>query len=241
MKFLHLSDFHLGKVIAGQDISLSIKRALDKSIEIMKEEKITVCVVSGDIFNEPTSEIGKSVFAYYLNELIQNRIYGLFIFGNHDKLENISFLNLDDLKKKNIYIATSVDYVLNPIKIEDTCFYLLPYCGKKEIQKLCPELKNDCKANDCFAYLFNQKLNISNDKKNVLVCHRTVKDIDTDNTFKKFNYVALGHVHDTKNVNQYVRYAGSIIKFDIKKLTSERKFTIVDTNGPIIAERKYTI
>lgn len=240
MKFLHLSDFHLGKVISGQDISLSIEKGLDKSIEFMNKENIKTFVMSGDIFNEDPTLLGKEVFKRYIDKLIKNKITGLFIFGNHDKLENISY-DLDELKRNNIYIVTSVDKFLTPIKIDEVNFYLLPYSGKKEIRTLCPELESDVKVNEAFSYLFNKKMNIDDNEKNVLVYHNSIKKFDVSEVFKHFDYVAMGHIHHIENVSKNVRYSGSIIEFNLRKLTSARKFTIVDTDGFKIIEKEYSI
>lgn len=241
MKFLHLSDFHLGKVIKGVDISHSISLALNKSIDVMKENNIDLVVVSGDMFNEDATEEGKKVFKDYLDKLISNNLKAIMIFGNHDKLENISSLDLNELKKKNIFISSQVLDVLSPIKVEDTNFYPLINCDKDEIRKICTELKSTVKSKDCYNYLFNQKLNINEKENNVLLFHRTVKDLDVFNTFKKFDYVALGHVHSTTSITDKVRYAGSIVEFDLKKLNNKRVFTIVDTNTFMISEIKYNI
>lgn len=240
MKFLHLSDFHIGKVISGEDISPSIEKGLDQSIKVMEEENIKTLVMSGDIFNEDPTTLGKEVFKSYIDKLIKNKITGLFIFGNHDKLENIPF-DLEDLKRKNIYIVTSLNDFLTPIKIDDVNFYLLPYCSKKEIKKLCPELSSDIKANDAFSYLLNKKLKIDDNDKNVLVYHNSIKKLDVNDVFKHFDYVALGHIHHIENVTENIRYSGSIIEFNLRKLTSPRKFTIVDTDNFKVIEKEYSI
>lgn len=48
------------------------------------------------------------------------------VFSNHDKKENISSLDLNELKEINIFIATSVLNIFNPIEIGDTNFCTLP-------------------------------------------------------------------------------------------------------------------
>lgn len=244
MKFLHLSDFHLGKVKEGVDITNSISKALDKSIDVMKNNNINLVVVTGDMFNEDATSEGKKVFKEYLEKLSSNNLQAIMIFGNHDKMENISSLDLNELRKKNIFIATSVLDVLNPIKIGDTNFYTLPWCGKKEVQSICNELKSSCSSNECFLYLFNEKLNINEEENNVLLFHTIAKKLDVNEVFKKFNYVGLGHDHHTINVNgnEKVRYAGSIIDFSaLNKIHKERVFTIVDTEHFNISEIKYSI
>ncbi len=79
-------------------------------------------------------------------------------------------------------------------------------------------------------------------ENNVLLFH--TKSNNISEIFKKFNYVGLGHIHSTTNVNGNgkIRYTGSIVDFNnLNKLNSERVFTIIDTETFKISEIKYSI
>ena len=229
MKFLHLSDLHLGKVVEKRkEISREAKKALERSLLFMAKEGISTVIISGDLFNEPTSDEGKKVFAWYIEELIKRGYTALMIFGNHDKAENLDF-DLEDLKKKRIFIATKIEDALHPISVEDCDFYLLPYVSKKDIKRVLGKGVDSLGASDSFACLF-ASLPVDKSRKNVLLMHRTVKDLDLDKVFAPFDYCALGHVHSLLGVSPKARYAGSLLEFKLNKLDKERKYTVVTTD-----------
>ena len=85
MKFIHLSDLHLGKRI--DDFSLIDDQAdiLVKILNIVKEEKPDGIIIAGDVYDRsiPTEEAIK-LWDSFLNSLVcdGNKVYA--ISGSHD-------------------------------------------------------------------------------------------------------------------------------------------------------------
>ena len=49
MKILHLADLHLGKILQEQSLIEDQEYMLRKIINIIKEEKVKIVLISGDI------------------------------------------------------------------------------------------------------------------------------------------------------------------------------------------------
>lgn len=70
------------------------------------------------------------------------------VFSNHDKKENISSLDLNELKEINIFIATSVLNILTLLRLAILISVLCLSVVKKEIIKIYKELKSSSISNE---------------------------------------------------------------------------------------------
>ncbi|HRM03041.1 MAG TPA: exonuclease subunit SbcD, partial [Anaerostipes hadrus] len=106
MKILHLGDLHLGKRVNEISMIEDQKFILDQIVTLVKEEKIDVILLCGDIYDKaiPTIE-AIHLLDEFLEELSDLKVKVLMISGNHDSSERLSFgRNL--FKRSNLYIAS---------------------------------------------------------------------------------------------------------------------------------------
>ena len=104
MKILHLGDLHLGKRVNEISMIEDQKFILDQIVTLVKEEKIDVILLCGDIYDKaiPTIE-AIHLLDEFLEELSDLKVKVLMISGNHDSSERLSFgRNL--FKRSNLYI-----------------------------------------------------------------------------------------------------------------------------------------
>jgi DNA repair protein SbcD/Mre11 len=85
MRFLHTSDWHVGKRLRSHDRDTEYAAALAEVLDIAKREAVDCLLVAGDIFDSvaPPPEAERIVFDF-LRELIGARIPAVIIAGNHD-------------------------------------------------------------------------------------------------------------------------------------------------------------
>lgn len=123
MKFVHVSDIHLGKklkTIRG-DLELDFCSALKQIKEIIDEVRPNFVFICGDVFHHKNHSA--DVEEMFIEFLIRIYDYVDFIFiisGNHDnekRLYNFSLFNKFLSKGQKIFIYTSVD-LMNDIKDE---------------------------------------------------------------------------------------------------------------------------
>ena len=93
MKILHLGDLHLGKRVNEISMIEDQKFILDQIVTLVKEEKIDVILICGDIYDKaiPTIE-AIHLLDEFLEELSDLKVKVLMISGNHDSLEE-TYLN----------------------------------------------------------------------------------------------------------------------------------------------------
>lgn len=253
MKFIHLADLHLGKIIYSRnliDIQIDL---LHQVTAYMNDKQIDVLVIAGDIYDRAVAS-QESVAA--LNEfldLLINRYHKkvLMISGNHDSNERLNFAS-SLLKSKGLYIVSFVQKEMKPIEIDGVRFYLLPFFKPSYIRYLFDQ--DDLKTyQEAFAYYLSQQ-KIDHCQPNVLVTHQFIAGnkevirseseviltvggseiIDVD-LVKDFDYVALGHIHASQKIKyDHVRYAGSLMKYSFDEVNQQKGMTEVTIeNGQV--------
>jgi exonuclease SbcD len=85
MRFLHTSDWHVGKQLRFVKRDDEYAAALEEVLDIAKQERIDCLLVAGDIFDSvaPPPEAERIVFEFF-RELIGANIPAVIIGGNHD-------------------------------------------------------------------------------------------------------------------------------------------------------------
>ena len=92
MKFMHLSDLHLGKRVNGYSMLEDQKYILIKIINIIDEQKPQAVIIAGDVYDKPVpSAEAVQLFDDFLYKLTERSLQVIVISGNHDSPERIAF------------------------------------------------------------------------------------------------------------------------------------------------------
>ena len=92
MKFVHLSDLHLGKRVNEFPMIEDQRYILGKITEIIKEEKPQAVLIAGDVYDKPVpSAEAVELFDDFISELAEMELEVFIISGNHDSAERLSF------------------------------------------------------------------------------------------------------------------------------------------------------
>src|SRR5262245_9065032 len=85
MKFLHTSDWHVGRTIRNRSRMDEHRAVFAEIIDIAKQEQVDSVLITGDIFHErrPSLE-AQELVAETLAELARQQIPTVVIPGNHD-------------------------------------------------------------------------------------------------------------------------------------------------------------
>ncbi|MEG2310407.1 MAG: exonuclease subunit SbcD [Clostridia bacterium] len=131
MKFIHLSDMHLGKVVLEQNMIEDQQYILDQIIEFTKNENIDSVLISGDIYDRGIPPIeAVNMLDNFLTCLINDNKKVFIISGNHDSKDRLNFASCM-LHEKGLYIESKFQGKLACHKVFDEygCIniYMLPY------------------------------------------------------------------------------------------------------------------
>ena len=245
MRFLHLSDLHIGKRVHNFSMLEDQKYILDQILGIADEENVTGVIIAGDVYDKPVpSAEAVSLFDEFLVQLAERELDVFVISGNHDSPERIAF-GEKLMRHKKVYLSPVYNGKIEPICLNDEFgtvkVFLLPFIKPVHVRHFLEEEVSDyTEALSCAISL----MDISQDERNVLVCHQFVtgagrsesEEISVgglDNVdatvFEPFDYVALGHIHGPQNIgSERIRYCGTPLKYSFSEAEHKKSVTIVE-------------
>lgn len=249
MRFLHTADWHIGKTLNGFSL-LNDQRELFKQIErVAKAERVDAIVIAGDLYD---SSIPNETAVRVLNGMLKqlnliDKFPVLAISGNHDSAPRLS-TGADWFSFQNFFLQTSLEGAFNPVVLEDTQFFLLPFFGIQTVRNYFndPKIKNVDLAMQ--RIVAEMEKSFVPDKKHVLIAHffaagsKRTADSETlievgglspvsTKTLAPFDYVALGHLHNKNALHdERIKYSGSPMKFSVSEAKQEKGMWLVDTD-----------
>ena len=92
MRFLHISDLHIGKRVNGISMIEDQVHILGQIAEIAREREVDALVIAGDIYDKasPSAE-AVTVFDAFLTQVARQGVRVLAVPGNHDSSERIAY------------------------------------------------------------------------------------------------------------------------------------------------------
>ncbi|EPV1124014.1 exonuclease SbcCD subunit D [Vibrio harveyi] len=260
MKFIHTSDWHLGRQFHNVSLLDDQQAVLDQLIQYIENNPVDAVVVAGDIYDR---SVPPTIAIELLNKVVK-RICGelntpmILISGNHDGAERLGF-GSEQMKNAGLHIISNFEDMLNPVVIEtesagQVAFYGMPYNDPEQVRFAYQEpVSTHDQAHKLLAEKITEQF--QSEQRNVLVSHCFVdgaieseserplsiggSDRVSHEHFLNFDYVALGHLHQPqKKGEEYIRYSGSLMKYSFGEQNQKKGFTLVeiDQNGFVSAE-----
>ena len=250
MKFIHLSDLHLGKRVNEFSMLEDQEFILKEIINIIDEQKPNGVIIAGDVYDKsvPSAE-AVELFDNFLVSLVKRNLSVFVISGNHDSAERIAFGGRI-MTKSGIYMSPVYSGSIEPITLTDDFgdinVYMLPFVKPSHIKRFFPEKEIDSYTDAIKTAI--ESMNIDSSKRNILITHQFVtgavrtesEDISvggSDNVdatvFKDFDYVALGHIHKSQKCGggEYIRYCGTPLKYSFSEANDKKSLTVIDVKN----------
>lgn len=251
MKFLHISDLHLGRKLANLSLIDDQEYIINQILDIAKKNQVGAFLVAGDIYDRgvPPVEATK-ILNYFLEETLKLDISVYMIGGNHDSIERLSFGG-EIFKYKNIYICHRYDGKIQKEPVFDEFgninIYLMPFVTPIDIRLAHKnqDFDNLSSLTDYFNLALNST-NIDSSQRNILISHQLItatpkdkedfidyvggtENIDAHIFGNLFDYIALGHVHKPYwIVKNKIKYSGAILQYSIDESENKNSVTIID-------------
>ena len=246
MRFIHLSDLHLGKRVNEISMLEDQKFVLAQVISVIDQYKPEAVIIAGDVYDKSVPSVeAVTLFDDFLSKCSQRRIAVLIISGNHDSPERVSF-GKRLMEKSGIYISPVYDGQINPVTMYDeegpVNFYLLPYIRPKEVRRFFED--RDINSYNDAVKLAVDSMNINKAERNVIVSHQFVTGAVTSDSeeisvggldnidaaiYADFDYAALGHIHGPQSIRkETIRYCGTLLKYSLSEEKQNKSITLVD-------------
>ena len=246
MKFVHLSDLHLGKRVNEFSMIEDQAYILTKILGIIREERPDGVLIAGDIYDKSVPSVeAVSLFDDFLKQLSRQQTQVFIISGIHYSPERLGFAS-ELIALSGIHIAPAYDGMVCPVSLEDgygtVNVYMLPFIKPVHVRSAFPEEKAESYTEAVSAAIAH--MDIREGERNILIAHQFVtgaarcesEDISVgglDNVdasvFDAFDYVALGHIHGSQQIGrESVRYCGTPLKYSFSEAKQCKSVTVAE-------------
>ncbi len=246
MKFIHLSDLHLGKRVNEFSMIEDQAYILKKILGIIRDEEPDGVLIAGDIYDKSIPSVeAVGLFDDFLKRLAGQKVQVFIISGNHDSPERLAF-GAELIKLSGIHISPAYSGRVEPISLKDNYgavhIYMLPFIKPGHVRSVFPEETVESYTDAVRAAISH--MDIQESERNILVTHQFVtgaqrsdsEDIcvgGADNVdvsvFDGFDYVALGHIHGPQSAGrESARYCGTPLKYSFSEANHHKSATILE-------------
>jgi len=244
MKFMHLSDLHIGKRVNEYSMLEDQEYILNQIVEIMDDENPDGVIIAGDVYDKavPSAE-AIALFDDFLVKLSKRDVDTFIISGNHDSPERIAFGGRI-MEHSRIYVSPVYDGNIKPIELEDEYgkinVWMLPFIKPVHVRKF-NEDTDIISYTDAIRVAISS-LDINRQERNIMITHQFVTGAErteseeisvggTDNVdvsvFDVFDYTALGHLHRPQSCkSEKVRYSGTPLKYSFSEVKDKKSVTV---------------
>ncbi|MCI3221701.1 exonuclease SbcCD subunit D [Streptomyces sp. NP-1717] len=261
MRFLHTSDWHLGRSFHRVSLLDAQAAFLDHLVATALAHEVDAVLVAGDVYDRAVPPLSAvELFDRALHRLAEARVPTVMISGNHDSARRLG-VGAGLIDHAGIHLRTDPARCATPVVLPDAhgdvAFYGLPYLEPALVRD---EFKADKAGHEAVltAALDRVRADLAarpEGTRSVVLAHAFVaggaaSDSERDitvggvsavpaGTFDGVDYVALGHLHGSQTLTERVRYSGSPLAYSFSETDHRKTMWLVDLGpgGEVHAER----
>lgn len=246
MKFIHLSDLHLGKRLNEFSLIDDQRYILNEILKIIKDEKPDAVMIAGDIYDKsiPSTE-AVELFDDFVFNLSKLKAQIFIISGNHDSPERLAF-GSRLMDKTGVHMSPVYDGDIKPYTMKDKYgeinIFMLPFIKPIQVKRFFPDEGINSYTDGVNVAIKHMKIDTS--QRNILIAHQFVTgakrseseelsvgglDNVDSSVFADFDYVALGHIHSPQKVSSdKIYYSGTPLKYSFSESSDIKSVAVVE-------------
>ena len=252
MKFIHLSDLHLGKTLGDFDLIDDQHYILEQVLDLIRREAAEAVLIPGDVYDRAVpSEAATRLLDWFLERLAEAGVQTFMISGNHDSDERLHY-GSGLFEASRIFIAARYDGRLYRKTVTDAYgeidVYLLPFVKASQVKHFRKDA--EIASYDDAVREVLKDVDPDESRRKIIVAHQFVAGKSLDpalggsegagvqtvgavekigcDAFDLFDYAALGHIHAPQKVGrEEVRYAGSPLKYSLAEVDNDKSVPVV--------------
>ncbi|MGQ4723833.1 exonuclease SbcCD subunit D C-terminal domain-containing protein [Streptomyces tunisiensis] len=261
MRFLHTSDWHLGRSFHRAGMLGAQAEFIGHLVSTVREREVDAVVVSGDVYDRAVPPLSAvELFDDALHRLAGLGVPTVMISGNHDSARRLG-VGAGLMGRAGIHLRTEPSACGTPVLLPDAhgdvAFYGLPYlepalvrdefgverAGHETVLAAAMErVRADLAARPAgtrsvvLAHAFVTGGEPSDSERDIAV--GGVASVPAA-VFEGVDYVALGHLHGCQTLTDRVRYSGSPLPYSFSEAGHRKSMWLVDlaADGSVTAER----
>ena len=260
MKFIHISDLHIGKRVNERSLIDEQTHILNQICDITDAQRPDAVLIAGDVYDKAVPS-GEAVLLFddFLTRISSLCGHIFIISGNHDSAERMAF-GARLMHRSGIHLSPLYNGSTVPVTLTDEYgaidFYMLPYIRPASVRHFLPdEEKGDIRSYDDAVRKAVEMMEVDQTRRNVLITHQFVtgalrsesEDVNVgglDNVdasaFDIFDYTALGHLHRPQDCgDKRIRYSGSPLKYSFSEVNGSKTVSLITLKEKGSIEREF--
>jgi exonuclease SbcD len=253
MRFLHTSDWHLGRSFHREDMLGAQARHVDHLVETVRAEGVDAVLVSGDLYDRALPPVDAVALCdEALKRLAAEKVQVVIISGNHDSAQRLGF-GSGLMDASGVHLRSDPQSVGAPVVLGDgTAVYGIPYLEPEVVRSRweLPERGHTAALTEAMARVRADLA--TRGGRSVVLAHAFVtggaaseseRDISVGgvasvpmSVFDGVDYVALGHLHGRQCMSETVRYSGSPLAYSFSEEHQVKGAWLVDLGETVRAE-----
>jgi exonuclease SbcD len=246
LKFFHLSDLHLGKLVHEFSMLEEQEYILAQILDCARAERPDAVLIAGDVFDRSVAPADAlRVLDDFLVGLAGLGVRVFIIAGNHDSAERLAFA-ARLMAPSGIHIAPAYEGQVACHTMEDAFgevdICLMPFLRPAMVRRHFPE-ERIASWTDAVRVALSGLMPRPGVRR-VLLAHQFITGGQTceseefsvggaDNVdaavFSEFDYVALGHLHGPQAIGRPgLRYCGSPLKYSFSEVNHQKTLSVVE-------------
>lgn len=259
VRFLHTSDWHVGRTFHGADLLAEQAAVLDHLADLVAAEAVDVVLVSGDVYDRavPSAE-AVQVANRALARLREAGAQLVLTSGNHDSAPRLGAFG-DFAAAGGLHLRTTIARIADPVLLRDehgpVAVYGIPYLEPEPARHALgvPEAKgHNGVLTEAMRRIREDLRGRERGTRSVVLAHAFVtggQGTDSERTiavggveqvsgdvFAGVDYVALGHLHGPQTLAEHLRYSGSPLAYSFSEAQQRKSVWLVDFDANGLAE-----
>ena len=264
MKIIHTADWHIGQTFFDYDRKTEHIRFLEWLKKQIRELRIDLLLVAGDVFDSPNpSAESQRIYYHFLRDItVENPdLQIIIIAGNHDSAARLEAPN-PLLESMNVSVRGVIkrtnegeidfNHLIIPLNKGGYCL-AVPYLRQGDypdagtyaqgVQKMYETLYERIKEKNepviAMGHLQATGSEISENDHSERTIIGGLECVSPDSFAKETDYTALGHLHRAQRVSgrENVRYSGSPLPMSFAERNNKQGVTFIEITGSTNIER----
>ncbi|MCX4529068.1 MULTISPECIES: exonuclease SbcCD subunit D [unclassified Streptomyces] len=262
MKFLHTSDWHLGRAFHRVNLLGAQAAFIDHLVETVREHEVDAVLVAGDVYDRAVPPLpAVELFDQALHRLADLGVPTVMISGNHDSARRLG-VGAGLIDRAGIHLRTDPAGCADPVVLADVhgevALYGLPYLEPALVKDRfgAGQVSHEAVLGAAMDRIRADLATRPPGTRSVVLAHAFVtggqaSDSERDITvggveavpaavFDGVDYAALGHLHGCQAINERVRYSGSPLAYSFSEADHRKTMWLIElgARGEIVgAER----
>ncbi|MET9607470.1 exonuclease SbcCD subunit D [Streptomyces sp. NPDC006512] len=253
MKFLHTSDWHLGRSFHRVNLLGAQAEFVDHLVGAVREYGVDAVLVAGDVYDRAVPPLpAVELFDRALHRLAELGVPTVMISGNHDSARRLG-VGAGLIGRAGIHLRTDPAGCADPVVLADVhgdvALYGLPYLEPALVKEEfgAEKVSHEAVLGAAMDRIRADLAGRAPGTRSIVLAHAFVtggqaSDSERDITvggveavpasvFDGVDYAALGHLHGCQTINERVRYSGSPLAYSFSEADHRKTMWLIDLDG----------